>query len=163
MDFFQNNRGSQNNLMVDSFILFALPVCIILWLPGVWFCFLGMVLLYAKHGGLARYCDCIKQYKGYFQYQAFVYSSYFILSLVSLFFLGSPLKSIDNSVIFLLWLLWLPILTSLFIDYRWFGYGCFIAVVAAFLLTIFQFHILKLARPYGTYGSSFRGDRKSVV
>lgn len=145
-----------------NILLFSIPVLVVVWGSGIWICFFGIISLYGislyeKNNG---YLSIVKKYylvKPY-GYILMVFFGYFVFSLISVIFLNSPLNSIENSIIFLLWLAISPIIAILVPSSRVLGYGCLAAVIMALSITINQVYFLNIARPYGMYGTSSTGS-----
>ncbi|SJM91736.1 membrane hypothetical protein [Crenothrix polyspora] len=140
-------------------VLLALPVFVIFWLPGVWVCLVVMLFLYHSYINESNYLDVVKQFYrvGHYKYIAYSYIAYLAFSIISILFFSSPLQSIDNACIFLIWLAVSPLMAILKPSSYALGYGCLAAVVMASLMAAIQFHFLKIDRPYGTYGAVFPG------
>ena len=123
------------------------------WTIGIWLCFLGFLVLYYQTYHLALGPVIRKEYLS-LPYLCILipYVAFFFLSLVSVLFLKSPGKSITDACIFMAWLAISPIITMLKLRSRAMGIGCFSAVLLAFVLTVVQFYIFDITRPYGLYG-----------
>ncbi|WP_394751674.1 O-antigen ligase family protein [Crenothrix sp.] len=147
------------NQFYFNMVLLGLPVFVIFWLPGVWVCLGAMIFLYYSHSYESSYSDVVKEfYKvNYYRYIAYSYLAYLAFTVISISFFSSPLKSIDNACIFLIWLAISPLMAVLKPNSDILGYGCLLAVFMAFLMATTQFHFFKIARPYGMYGAVFPG------
>ncbi|MGZ8190529.1 MAG: O-antigen ligase family protein [Methylococcaceae bacterium] len=142
--------------------IFSLPIFIILWGVGIWICFFGIIGSYIilLHGKNNEYLAITKNHymvKPY-SYILLIFFAYFIFSLASVIFSNSPPKSIENAIIFLLWLAISPIIAVLAPSSRVLGFGCLAAVIIALLITINQFYFLNIPRPYGMYGGKTLGS-----
>ena len=148
------------NQSVFNGVLFVLPVFVLLWLPGVWVCYVVLLALYYSGSANGGYFAELKAYQKNTQirYIVYVFIGYFMFSIADVFFLKSPLKSIDNACVFLLWLAISPVIAILQPSSRALGYGCAAATGLALVLAVVQFHFYHIERPYGTYGTGFPGS-----
>jgi len=143
-----------------SLLLFTLPISAIVWAPGIWGCFLVLIILSNTFSGKTNSyfntakANYITKHSGY---MLLTYLAYFVFSVGSVFLLNSPLKAIDSALIFLLWLAISPMLATFSLDSRALGYGCLVAVIIALLIAIKQFYFLGIRRPYGMYGGGDSG------
>ncbi|SJM93696.1 O-antigen ligase family protein [Crenothrix polyspora] len=154
------DRSPETCQWLFNLIVFSLPIFLVAWLPGLWVCFFCILILYNRHFNRNTYFNALKNYYkfGYFRYVFYGYSAYFVLSAISIVFFNSPLKSIDNALIFLMWLLVSPIMVLLKPNSYMLGFGCVAAAIIAFFIAIIQFHFLNIDRPYGLYGTGFPGS-----
>ncbi len=152
-------RSLETSQFCFNMVLFSIPVFVIFWVPGLWVCIFVILFLYHSHANENSYLDEAKKYYSvnYFRFIAYSYIAYFVFSLISILFFSSPLQSIDNACIFLIWLAISPVMAILKPSSYILGYGCLAAVVMAFLMAAAQFHVLKIDRPYGMYGAVFPG------
>lgn len=151
----------QNSRVALSLLLFALPVSIVAWVPGVWACFFALIILNNTLSGKTNnYFNTVKA--SYLtkpnNYLLLTCIAYFVFSAGSVFLLNSPLKAIDNALVLLLWLAISPMLATFSLNGRALGYGCLAAVVLALLIAINQFYFLDIKRPYGMYGDGASGS-----
>lgn len=87
--------SAESNQLVFNGVLFALPIFVLLWLSGVWICYVLLLILYHTGSANKNYFAEIKAYQRnvHIRYITYVFIGYFIFSLVAVFFLKSPLKS----------------------------------------------------------------------
>lgn len=150
-----------SNNVFFNVLLASLPVCLLLWVPGIWVVFFSIIVLYyngiyknrvGKKALTALYA------LGVYRDLGVIFGSYFFLSICSIVFLNSPLKSIDNPLVFSAWLLLSPIIVLLKPNTQIVGYGCFVAVNIALVMALIQFHFLNEPRAYGLYGYGVDGS-----
>jgi O-antigen ligase len=155
---FQLYKGLDKQLILNkdsltSIIFFSIPICLMVWTVGIWLCFLGFLVLYYQTHDLRLGPVIRKDYLSLSYVCILIpYIAFFFLSLVSVLFLKSPGKSITDACIFTVWLAISPLIAILKLRSRAMGLGCFSAVLLALILTVVQFYIFDISRPYGLYG-----------
>lgn len=147
---------------IPHLLLFLIPFCLLFWTTGIWLiqALLLLTWLLGRHAQQRHYAQHVRVLKSdpLANYSLVVVLGYVLWSGCSVLLLHSPLQSIDNGLIFLLWCLMLPVLVDLKPNYQFLAYGCFIALVLALLLALTQFHILNLKRAFGLYGNGQTGS-----
>lgn len=153
--FFKKNR------LFLNLLIFLLPVLLVIWTSGVWICFFIFIIFSDTSTGKHHlYLSIFKE--NYIKlpnlYLVWIFISYFIISLISVLLLNSPLKALDNAIIFIIFMALSPILTKLPLDHKVLAYGCLFAVSMALFIAIWQFYFLGIIRSYGFYGSGTFGS-----
>jgi len=154
------DRSITTNQLFFNTVVFSLPLFIICWVSGLWVCFVCILLLYNIRFNKNSYLGAVKEYYkiGRYRYVLASFVCYLFFSINSIVFLNSPLKSIDNAIVFLIWLAISPVISLLKPSSCALGYGCLCAVVISVFIAIIQFHYFKIDRPYGMYGAGFPGS-----
>ncbi|MEQ1636857.1 MAG: O-antigen ligase family protein [Methylococcales bacterium] len=154
----------QPQLLIDRLfkvLLASLPISLLVWMPGVWISFFGIIVLFFIDSSEDVYCSKgVKALYGLRVYRELflIYGGYLFLSILSILFLNSHLKSIDNAVIFLAWLALSPLMVLFKPNAQLFGYGCLIAVSMALVIALIQYHFLNEPRAFGLYGKGANGS-----
>jgi O-antigen ligase len=142
------NRDSSINIL-----FFSIPICLMMWTSGIWLCFIGFLVLYCQKYGLKLGSVIRRDYLSpSYLWVLIPYTAFFLLSIVSILFLKSPVKSITDACIFIVWLAISPIIAMLKLKRRAMGLGSLSAVFLALILTLIQFYVFDISRPYGLYG-----------
>ncbi len=145
-----------------SALLFSVPMCFVVWTAGLWVIQAAWVILWLS--GLNRLQRLYKQHTQQLRLSAamrlwfFVILSYLIWCAASVMLLKSPLQSLDNGIIFLGWLLCIPVLIDLHPDYKFLAYGCFLTLLISLAIALTQFHYFNFERAIGLYGNGKRGS-----
>lgn len=143
-----------------NLLLLTIPMALLLWIPGVWLVFGSIIvcfLIAKRHiasGTALKKLYTAPAYRALF----WVHGGYVLFSLICLIILDSPLKSIDNALIFLLWLSISPLLCLFKPNTEAIAYGCLFTVSIALITTLIHFYWLHEPRPFGLYGTSNAGS-----
>ncbi|NOT84005.1 MAG: O-antigen ligase family protein [Methylococcaceae bacterium] len=152
-------RQWQHANTLFNLLLASLPISLLVWIPGVWIVFfsilaLAFATLNSHENQDIKALYSLAAYRDLF----IIYAAYLLLSTVSIVFLNSHLKSIDNALIFVAWLALSPLMLLLKPNTQLFGYGCLVAVIMALLIALLQFHFFHTPRAFGFYGNGLNGS-----
>lgn len=120
---------------------------VILWFSGL----SRLQRLYKQHVQQLRHNAAMRLW-------GIVIICYVVWCAFSVIYLHSPLQSLDNGIIFLAWLLCIPVLIDLQPNYKFLAYGCFVTLIISLAIALTQFHYFNFERAIGLYGNGQRGS-----